>query len=74
MPMGAPPLCATRKAPLGRDTGELRVSELALVPGVETHTLFDRNISRDPGTHFLDIVVDGRSFRDVVDGGVGQVT
>lgn len=52
----------------------MHVSELALVPGAETHTLFDGDVTRYPETHFLDFVVDGRSFRDVVDGGRGQVT
>jgi hypothetical protein len=32
------------------------------------------NITRHPATHFLDLVVDGRSIREMVDEGLGQVT
>jgi len=52
----------------------VRESELALVPAVEVHTLLDGNITRHPETHFLDLVVDGRSIREMVDGGTGHVT
>lgn len=56
------------------DTDRVRESELALVPAVEVHTLLDGNITRHPETHFLDFVVDGRSIREMVDGGPGHVT
>jgi len=52
----------------------VRESELGLVPAVEVHTLLDGNIPRHPETHFLDFVVDGRSLREMVDGGTGHVT
>src|SRR5450759_3120278 len=56
------------------DTDRVRESELALVPAVEVHTWLDGNITRHPETHFLDFVVDGRSIREMVDGGPGHVT
>jgi hypothetical protein len=52
----------------------VRESEFALVPAVEVHTLLDGNITRHPETHFLDFVIDGRSIREMVDGGTGHVT
>ena len=36
--------------------------------------MMDGNITRHPETHFLDFVVDGRSIREMVDGGPGHVT
>jgi len=36
--------------------------------------MMDGNIKRHPETHFLDFVVDGRSIREMVDGGPGHVT
>jgi len=57
-----------------RDTDPVSESELALVPADEVHTLLDGNITRHPKTHFLDFVFDGRSLREMVDGGPDQVT
>ena len=56
------------------DTDRVSESELAFVPAVEVYTLLDGNITRRPQTHFLDFVVDGRSLREMVDGGPGHVT
>jgi len=36
--------------------------------------MMDGNITRHPETHFLDFVVDGRSIREMVEGGPGHVT
>ena len=44
-------------------TSEL--AELCLVPAIVTGRLIDGNVTRRPESHFLDLVVDGRSLRQV---------
>lgn len=61
----------------GRDTGAVTTPtrhELQLVPRSGQHSWLDGDVTRRPVSHFLDLVVDGRSLLDLAKGSGNLVT